>query len=53
MAYFIGKILVGIVVLGLLFCAYQIWRFQLLKSNDVDQEQQEHKDDDKDNWSDF
>lgn len=58
MAYFIGKILIGLVILGLLFCAYQMWRFfssvQKAKHEEIDdQEHKEHSKDDRDNWSDF
>lgn len=61
MTYFIGKILIGLVILGLLFCAYQMWRFfssvQKAKHEETDdqehQEHQEHNEDDIDNWSDF
>lgn len=58
MAYFISKILIGLVILGLLFCAYQMWRFfssvQKAKHEETDdQEHQEHNEDDRDNWSDF
>ena len=58
MAYFISKILIGLVILGLLFCAYQMWRFfssvKKAKHEETDdQEHQEHSKDDRDNWSDF
>lgn len=58
MVYFISKILIGLVILGLLFCAYQMWRFfssvQKAKHEEIDdQEHQEYNEDDRDNWSDF